>query len=277
MIIEHIPLRQHPRGRFNVYNMLRLAINGLVQQGVEVKTCYACTNISPNSTALLTWGLRRARGFRKMKKPLLILEHGFIGDREQNISISLNDINGRGLFPHPTLPNRLPKDALAPWRTGGQVVLIAGQVRGDQALRGVDLYNSWYRIMAAQCARYGLPVVFRQHPVEVKRVGVKHVRGATTSTKSLQEDLARAALVVTYNSNLGVDAMLAGVPTYVEDRGGMAYPVALHTLPPNLNIKEPFKRYTWANRVASCQFTRGELRAGVWVPAVKEYFGSSLQ
>lgn len=277
MIIEHIPLYRRQATGFNLYDVLRLAINGLQSNGVKTRVCYRQTNIAANSDALLSWGWRRSKRFARMKKPIILLEHGYIGDRTKNISVALNGLNGRGVFPHPVIPNRLPPSTLKPWRNGGTHILIAGQVKGDQALRGLDLYRNWYADKVAQCRHFGLPIVFRQHPVEFGRLGPRHIDGAITSTASLADDLSRAALVVTYSSNLGVDAMLAGVPTVVEDMGGMAYPIALNDIPDTLNVPEPPNRYEWANRIASYQFSLDEIERGVWVPAILEHFESIRQ
>jgi hypothetical protein len=63
---------------------------------------------------------------------------------------------------------------------------------------------------------------------------------------------------VTFNSNSAVDAVLAGVPAYVEDEGGMAFDVASHTVG---EIHRP-DRAQWAHDLAYCQWTVDEMASG---------------
>ena len=60
-------------------------------------------------------------------------------------------------------------------------------------------------------------VIFRPHPLDKN----KHpVGGAEYSTRTLEEDLNDAAVVITYNSNTAVDAVMNGVPAISMDKGG---------------------------------------------------------
>lgn len=82
--------------------------------------------------------------------------------------------------------------------------------------------------MAEQAADvYGLPVRFRPHPMEQRRRGfLRQVHGCETDRGPLADSLAGATVVVTWNSNTGVDALLAGKPTVAMGEGSMAAPVA---------------------------------------------------
>jgi hypothetical protein len=85
------------------------------------------------------------------------------------------------------------------------------------------------------------------------------VSRATLSTGTLAEDLARAAVCVTWNSNAGVEAVLAGVPTVSMCKGSMAYDVTGHVIGDMLRLP----REDWAARLAWCQWLPEEIATGV--------------
>jgi hypothetical protein len=76
------------------------------------------------------------------------------------------------------------------------------------------------------------------------------------------EDLQGAHAVVTFNSNTGVDAVIAGVPIFTIDRGSMAWEVSDHDLS---EIEKPnlYDREQWAHNLAYTQWTMAEM-AGGW-------------
>ena len=80
------------------------------------------------------------------------------------------------------------------------------------------------------------------------------------ATGSLADCLADARWVVTFNSNSGVDAVLAGVPTVAVDQGAMAWAVTGRD--PTVQPPTP-DRSTWAAELAWCQWTLDEIKKGV--------------
>ena len=139
-----------------------------------------------------------------------------------------------------------------------ECVGVLGQVPGDAALYGLDL-DAWAQRTCAALLAQGRTVRYRPHPL-VRRCGdVRCPAGATGSTGSLDEDLAGAALAVTFNSTAGVEAVLAGVPTVALDVGAMAWPVTTHDL---ASVQTP-EREPWAHRLAWCQWTIEEIASGL--------------
>ncbi|MEI2416210.1 hypothetical protein V8Z80_08500 [Orrella sp. JC864] len=126
-------------------------------------------------------------------------------------------------------------------------VLVCGQVPGDAA-HGLDAeaLQSW---LAEQLgARAG--AVYRPHP----RGGVD-LPGVESDRRPLAESLAGARLVVAYNSNVGHDALLAGVPVVCGP--GAAYEdLAGEQLP---SIED---RRAYFARLAYGQWTLEEMRSG---------------
>jgi len=220
---------------------------------------------------VVCWGWRTGAVHRKRGRDVLVLERGYLGERFNWSSIGWNGLNGLATFPdYPTdfgARFRRLGVQLEPWRPAGEYVLLVGQVHGDAALQGRNL-GPWYAQTAkAAAAQYGLPVRFRPHPLEVRRTGVvRRVPGTEHDAGPLVDALARAAVVVTWNSNTGVDALLAGKPVVALGDGAMASPLAARELGGQCNPD----REAWAHALAWKQWTLEEIRSGEALVGVVE-------
>lgn len=216
---------------------------GFAAHGVAVKTGY------PATQHVACWGWRRGKALRDAGHDVLVLERGYIGDRFAWTSLAWNGLNNRGTAPiiddGGERFERNHAGMLKPWNPEGDYVLIMGQVPGDASLQGRDL-SGWYAEQAAKDWR--MPVYFRPHPLAYKRAAVHSVDGAKTLAGDLSDALERAAWVVTFNSNAGVDALLAGKATHVDDEGSMAWNVT--------------NREQWAHRLAWRQWSMDEIASG---------------
>jgi hypothetical protein len=121
--------------------------------------------------------------------------------------------------------------------------------------------HKWYVARALEAAeRYGLPVMFRPHPMALKiNKKQQNVPGCKTLNGSLSDALARARTVITFNSNTGVDAILAGRHTVVTDEGGMAWPVAAREVG---GACYSGWRVLWAHMLAWKQWSMREIENG---------------
>lgn len=211
---------------------------------------------------LVRWGVRDRAMIQRQRDvggEVCILERGYLGDRFEWTSVSFGGgLNGRGRFVTP-LDIDLERFhslglELAPWHLDSDgYALIMGQVPGDQSLRHVN-FEKWARDGAAALADAGWPVRFRPHP---GNRGGQEYPGIPVLRGTLADALAGAGLVVTFNSNSGVDAVLAGRPTVAMDEGSMVRAVAAH----DMTVKVP-DRSAWAARLAWCQYTRAEMESG---------------
>lgn len=206
------------------------------------------------------WGHRHADQIRQQKaagKRCLVMERGYFGDRFEFTSLGFDGLNGRADFRNADVPgDRWARHGfdIPPWKEGGEYVLLMGQVEGDASLAHVDI-QQWYRETAEKIrATTDLPIYFRRHPLGQYPRGL----GLPALNADLRDELAGAACVVTFNSNSGVDAALAGVPVIACDAGSMAWPVAGHE--PG-QIERP-DRTEWLHRLAYCQWTRDEFESG---------------
>lgn len=241
--MDEITFAFNPRGHQGTH--ADALVKGLEAHGVKVKR-----QGYPDTKHVACWGWRNGRHLRERGHEVLVMERGYIGDRFAWTSLAWNGLNNRGTVP------QVPDDggerfetfhagALKPWNPGGDYVLLIGQVPGDAALAGRDL-SGWYAEQAAK--DWGRPVYFRPHPLAYRRGPVRPVPGAPVSDGGLDVALQGAAWVVTYNSNVGVDAYLAGKPTHVDDEGSMAWHVT--------------NRQRWAHQLAWRQWSMDEIESG---------------
>lgn len=246
-----------PRGRHQVEHQKAMA-KGLASLGIE--PVLASGNVS-STEHVACWGWRLGRSLRNRGHEVLVMERGYLGDRFYWTSLGWNGLNGNAEFPE------YPDDGgerfrshykMKAWRTDGEYVLLMGQVPGDASLRGADL-SGWYvdAAMKAQNA-YEMPVRFHEHPMAVRRGIRRRPRFTEPSIGTLDEALSRAAVVVTYNSNSAVDAVMAGVPAVTLDKGSMAWDVAAHRIG---ELHRP-AREAWAHGLAWRQWSLDEIASG---------------
>jgi hypothetical protein len=212
------------------------------------------------------WGHRRNEVIERQRRNgarYLVMERGYIGDRFAWTSLGYDGLNGRADFCLPDCVDgarfeRHHGHLMQSWSNGGGYALLMGQVPTDAALAGVD-FHAWCRGAVPKIqAETGLSVMFRRHPLA--RIP-QSVEGAMLLAGDLADALAGAALAVTYNSNSGVDAALAGIPVVAMGRGSMAWPVASHAITADALQFRP-DRAQWAARLAWCQWTIDEIRSG---------------
>jgi hypothetical protein len=215
---------------------------------------------------LVLWGVRNQLAIKAQKRvggEVCILERGYVGDRFAWTSVSFGGaLNGRAEFGGPfhdgSRWERHHAHLMQAWRDrhDGYALLI-GQVPGDQSIASVDM-DGWYHRTAAELKNVGWDVRFRPHPVAEQRGCRCEVAGVSTIGGDLVSAADCAGLFVTFNSNTGVESVLAGVPTITMDAGSMAWPVAGHALD---EIATP-DRTAWAYALAWKQWRREEIADG---------------
>lgn len=189
--------------------------------------------------------------------PVIVLDYGYVGrtDSVHNWKTgywqaSLGALNQVPPFACPA--DRFDSLGVAIATKGGDpkgYALLCAQTPGD-ASHGMSKaqLQDWY---AEQQVVYpGL--VIRPHPLaDDLDYGIARCKGG-----ALAEALAGARLVVTYNSNVGHDALLAGVP--VVAHGPAAYAELAGETLPSMEVRRDY-----FNRVAYGQWTFDEMREGL--------------
>jgi hypothetical protein len=189
---------------------------------------------------------------RLMGRDYLVMERGYFRDRMHFTSLGFNGLNGRADFlKNGADGSRWAKHGLEmqPWH-GGSYSLVIGQVPGDASTEHADIC-AWYELVLEDAPK---PIYFRHHPLS----GIPGIHAQVLDCP-LHEALAGAARVITFNSNTGVDAALAGTPVVAYDRGSMAWAVASH----DVGAKDITPdRTRWAHELAWCQWTPDEIQSG---------------
>lgn len=212
---------------------------------------------------VVCWGWREGQRLRELGCNVLVMERGYLGDRFFWTSLGWNGLNGRATWNNPADNgerfDRYFGTVLKPWcpKPDGYA-LIVGQVPGDAALCGIDL-DPWYIEAAEKMRARGLDVRFRPHPMAVKHGRDSGVLRDCRDTGDLASSLAGASVAVTWNSNIGCEAIMAGVPVIACDEGSMSWPLAAHGL--DAGIVTP-DRAEWCRAMAWRQWKIEEIASG---------------
>jgi hypothetical protein len=193
---------------------------------------------------------------------VLVCERGYVR-RSKYLALGWDGINGRADFCNVGVPDdrwRSLGISLKNWKRRSGPILVAGQVPWDASVQHHD-HIAWCRETVAEVRRLGFEVLFRPHPVAVRKGGAFHVDGRISTNGFIKQDLRIAKAVVTFNSNTGVDAIIAGVPTIAMDCGSMVWGMAGHSLGQLADLPMP-NRKAWAASLAYSQWTHEELADG---------------
>jgi len=238
---------------------------GLRRHGYNVKVSHL-DDVKPADLAVF-WGLNRSAEIRQVQEennaPWLIMEHGYIGNRNVWTSLGYNGLNGRGEFLNKNSPpdrwNKHFNGRLKPWHKG-KYVLLAGQVPGDASIRHVSFT---YQGLVNKIKKHTkLPIHFRKHPHPKSMNRVVTPNGCIDSPhKTLEKALRGAHVCVTVNSNTGVEAILAGTPVINIDCGSMVWDLAQHDYKLIETPPHP-EREQWAYNIAYAQWLPNEIEDG---------------
>lgn len=136
---------------------------------------------------------------------------------------------------------------LKPWRRSGAHILVIGQSRTYFELRGIRP-GTWLWETVAELGRVtDRPLIVRPKPT------------ARTQRRPLEADLAGAWAVVTYSSNVAVEAVVAGIPAVVL---GTAAAAPVSTALEQIETPEHPDRERWVRWLAANQWTLEEIRNG---------------
>jgi hypothetical protein len=216
------------------------------------------------------WGWRKGEALLKKdpERNVLVVERGYLGNREEWTSLGWNGLNGYANFNNESVPDdrwiKYWKNGMQPWQPhDGEYILICGQIITDMSLSDCQSYETFvFSKIEHLKARYGKQIRFRPHPLAKKtgrnRIYVpKDVQVVDASQTTLTDDMKNAKLVVAWNSNSLVEAMYLGIPFESNSPGSMVH---------SYQQKDPFEepnRNDWGRRIAYCQWNKEELANGV--------------
>jgi len=247
-------------------------MTGLKRHGLKA-TWANQAHYSPSDLAVI-WGVRFPhiiQGQKKCGGDYLVMERGYFRDRMKYCALGFNGLNGRAEFhAENSLPDRWQKHGMKikPWKHDGKYILLMGQVSGDQSLREM-IISTWYKkVITKVRSLTDMPIFFRPHPLARRHdldLGCdRYERG-----EPVAESLQGAYLVITYNSNTGVDAVLNGIPVIAIDEGAMAWDLARHEITLERYMPD---RTQWLYDLAYKQWLPEEIANGeAWEHLKKRY------
>lgn len=236
------------------------------------KRWYPVDQYEPSDVAVVFGVEKRAVPFSKHRgnviseqragrRKCVVLETGYLGrgdDQDNYYAAGFGGLNGRADFRNQNSPHwRAIRWPMKAWIQPhpNQYILLAGQVPWDASVQDTD-HIAWLNKTAQDIRRYtDLPIFFRPHPKFPTNVGeLINVVGP------VKWDEVRA--VVTFNSNLAVDALMNGVPVFVDDIGSMALQASNRFIKDVENPQHP-SRTQWLSDLTHCQWTPDEMRQGM--------------
>jgi hypothetical protein len=248
-------------------------INGLKRHDVSAELKIG---FSADSTSDLTvvWGMRGAKIVRP-NKDFLLMERSYFEDRFKWISLGYNDLNNRGEFYNTNMPsdrwNKHFNDGrMKEWNPIGDHVLLTLQIRGDNSLNHVNV--NYQQIVNEIRKNTDLPIYVRDHPHRKNTWGkLNGVHYADTNIP-IAEAIRKAKVVVTINSNSGVDAILEGTPVLNIDHGSMVWDLAMQNDFSNIDTPPIPNREQWAYDTSYCQWLPSEIENGdAWAHLKQRY------
>ena len=201
-------------------------------------------------------------------KPVIVLEVGGI-NRGTTWKVGLNGINRDAYFG--PVGNSSDRSVLlglqiAPQKTNGEYILIAGQHERSLQWQGQPKMSKWFLKTYVEIRKYtDRTIVFRPHPrcrLEHIESGLRHVyrqepRKLSGTYDDYDMKFDNIWATVNWSSNPGIHSVLQGVPAFVGP-SSLAFDVANTDL---ADIENPVMpdRQQWLNDYAWTEFTLKEI------------------
>ena len=207
--------------------------------------------------------------FRKSGRPVIIAEVGMLR-RGATWKLGLNGTGSTAFYGNELIPGRAAKLRLAvePWTESGYNIVIAAQRSDSEQWAGQPPTVAWLTETVRKIREYSdRPIIIRPHPRQ--RIG--NVPGCVIETPQPMQgtydnfDYARclrsAWAVINHNSGPGSQAVLAGVPAFV-DSTSLAAPVGNLDLS---TINDPIRpdRTKWLEQLAHTEWYTEEISTGL--------------
>lgn len=250
--------------------------NGLKAHGHTVLD-YPWNSEPGNIDLAVIWSIKNIRlitYFKERNINYVVLERGYIGDREKWTSCGFNGLNGHADFCNKDSDDKRlhhVKKYMKPIREEkGDYIVIMGQVSGDSSVKYIG-FNNWLDKIYKEIRHEGRGrLYYRPHPLEKEPYipeGLEVIKG------SLKQVICNAHCVATLNSNSGVDAILAGVPVFADDEGSMVRDLRMGIFD---SISTPYipeeRRNQWLKDMSYTQWTIEEMELGeTWDHLKKRY------
>jgi hypothetical protein len=212
---------------------------------------------------------------RSLGKNVIVLEVGGL-KRGHTWKIGINGINNLAHFANHTnlIPERSKKLGifLKPWTMSGEHILICGQhSQSDQWMLRKSA-DEWALSIIDQVRQHSQrPIILRPHPRDytwaqkIQRSDIKikipKQLPGTYDDFDFEQDLQSAWAVINPSSNTGVQAIIHGVPSFV-DQDSLALPVGNTDFSQIENPLRP-NRDHWLETLCHTEWTESEIAQGI--------------
>ena len=223
----------------------------------------------------ICWGARAMEELKSYTKTknCLVFENAYLNNiqsaEKEWVSLGWDGLNGRADFCNTNSPSDRWKKHFDDGRlldySDGEYILIPLQIQGDQSLNYIWNSVLSYQFICESIRRFSdLPIMIKDHPTlpgsQPAVTGVKNVQYLDTNMP-IEKAISKAKVVVTINSNAGVDAALAGKPVIALDQGSMVWDISEHNFE-KINNPKFNDRTQWCNDIAYAQWHPSELESG---------------
>tara|TARA_B110000977_G_C11091282_1_gene496991 strand:+ start:13259 stop:14194 length:936 start_codon:yes stop_codon:yes gene_type:complete len=152
-----------------------------------------------------------------------------------------------------------------PKNTKGSYILVCAQVPTDTQVQHIN-YNAWIYETVKTLLGKNYKVLYRKHPKYNTSLikELENHENLIMDSNTLEKSISNAYVVVAFNSNCLLDAILQGVPIFAFDNTSSVYDLANHTFD---TLDAPYfpsyevRLQTFAN-IAYTQWTDEEIRNG---------------
>jgi len=190
---------------------------------------------------------------KRNNKPYIMFEEGSI-KRGGYWSIFANGLYGRGYYTH----SKIIKDRIdnisnyKKFKWSGDTILITKQLTRDATvdISGHD-YINWLDKMVRKAGKLDYNLEVREHPVRIKK-----------EQEPIENVLKHTRFLITYSSNSAVDAILQGVPCYIESNNHLASDLSIDIENIDKNNLDTVKQKEILNIIANTQWTINEIQKG---------------
>lgn len=251
----------------------QIVSQGLMQCGEAVTLRHEAEYVGIEGADYVVWyglagnGMRMLRDFQTRNQPFAYIDLGYFGrKRESPPLVEFHRIAVNSYHPTAYLRRNLSTSRflqfgrpIQPWHTTGDEILVIGM--SDKAARvwGLGSGTAHAQWLVDEVRKHtDRPIAYSPKPSwsEAQPIpGTRYARGP------LQEELSCAWAVVTWQSNVSIDALIAGVPCFVLADA----PASLmgHQDLRRINTpRYPEDRLAFCGDLAHCQYSLAEMSSG---------------
>lgn len=206
--------------------------------------------------------------FRGQGRPVIVLEVGML-DRGHTWKMAVNGTGAYAYHGHGLDLDRPRKLGIQaqPWRQSGDHILICAQRTDSLQWQAQPDISTWLTNLRDRVRLFSQrPLILRSHPrqrvpdIAGFQIGLPRSVPDTYDSFDLDRGMDHAWAVINHNSGPGVQAVLSGVPAFV-DASSLAAPVANLDLA-NIELPALPDRGTWLIQLCHTEWRPEEIACG---------------